>query len=229
MTSPKQVSANQANAQHSTGPTSEAGKAKSSLNAVKSGLTGMTVLLPAEDAVLYEANIAALTAQYSPVGPAEQRLVQAIADAEWRLKRIPGLELGIYATGYSEFAPLFLSEPEHLRSTMTRSKTYETYEKQLRNLQLQEGRIRRHRKSDIDELLALQARREAEAKATHENQVAVATASFIEACEAGTEEKWSSAENGFEFSIAEIAVLLNQQRPDIFEVYLPLLCKKMAA
>jgi hypothetical protein len=229
MTSAKQLSANQANAQHSTGPTSEAGRAKSSLNAVKSGLTGLTVLLPSEDAALYEAHIAALAEQYAPVGPAEQRLVQCIADAEWRLKRIPGLELGIYASGSSEFAPLFSSEPEHLRSTMTRTKTYMSYEKQLRNLQLQEGRIRRHRKNDIDELLDLQARREAESKAMHENQVAAATASFIEACEAGTEEKWNPAENGFEFSIAEIAVLLNQKRPDIFEVYLPVLRQKLAA
>src|SRR6185437_6194490 len=38
-----QLAANRANSQLSTGPTSEAGKAKSSLNAVKTGLTGRTV------------------------------------------------------------------------------------------------------------------------------------------------------------------------------------------
>ena len=52
---PNRLAANRANAQLSTGPTSLAGKAKSSLNAVKTGLTGRTVLLPTEDAVLYEA------------------------------------------------------------------------------------------------------------------------------------------------------------------------------
>jgi len=35
MSTPAQITANQANAQLSTGPTSAAGKAKSSLNAVK--------------------------------------------------------------------------------------------------------------------------------------------------------------------------------------------------
>jgi hypothetical protein len=43
-----QLAANRANAQHSTGPTSAAGKAKVSLNAVKTGLTGRTVLLSSE-------------------------------------------------------------------------------------------------------------------------------------------------------------------------------------
>src|SRR5882757_3801626 len=43
------LEANRANAQLSTGPRSENGKAKSSLNAVKTALTGSTVLLPADD------------------------------------------------------------------------------------------------------------------------------------------------------------------------------------
>jgi len=38
------LAANQANAQLSTGPTSVTGKAASSLNALKTGLTGRTVL-----------------------------------------------------------------------------------------------------------------------------------------------------------------------------------------
>lgn len=42
--------ANGTNAQLSTGPTSPEGKARSSLNALKTGLTGRTVLLPTEDA-----------------------------------------------------------------------------------------------------------------------------------------------------------------------------------
>jgi hypothetical protein len=99
MTSAKQVVANQSNAQHSTGPITAEGKAKSSLNVVKSGLTGFTVLLPSDDVALYGAHVAELTAQYSPVGPAEQALVQSIANAEWLLRRVETLEFGIYAMG----------------------------------------------------------------------------------------------------------------------------------
>lgn len=53
----KRLAANRANARLSTGPTSPAGKAKSSLNAVKTGLTGRTVLLLAEDTAAYQAHI----------------------------------------------------------------------------------------------------------------------------------------------------------------------------
>ena len=43
-----QLAANRANATHSTGPRTEEGQKRSSLNAMKHGLTGRTVLLPRE-------------------------------------------------------------------------------------------------------------------------------------------------------------------------------------
>ena len=43
------IEANQANAQLSTGPRTEQGKAISSFNSLRHGLTAMTVLLPGED------------------------------------------------------------------------------------------------------------------------------------------------------------------------------------
>ena len=121
MSTPAQIAANQANALLSTGPTSAAGKAKSSLNAVKTGLTGRTVLLPSEDAALYEQHVTRFMQQYEPVGDEEQTLVQSLADTQWRLLRIPSLEAGIYALGRLEFAELFASEDESVRiSSMPR-------------------------------------------------------------------------------------------------------------
>ena len=67
MSTSAQIAANQANAQLSTGPTSETGKTKSSLNAVKTGLTGRTVLLPTEDAALYETHVSQFMKSYAPV------------------------------------------------------------------------------------------------------------------------------------------------------------------
>ncbi|MGA8027150.1 MAG: hypothetical protein WB992_08380, partial [Bryobacteraceae bacterium] len=73
---PAQNAANQRNAQLSTGPTSEAGKAKSSLNAVKTGLTGRTVLLPGDDAALYEAHIAEFMKRLQPLTNEERTLAR---------------------------------------------------------------------------------------------------------------------------------------------------------
>ncbi|MBV8808776.1 MAG: hypothetical protein JO033_08885 [Acidobacteriaceae bacterium] len=50
MATDAQIKANRENAKLSTGSKTESGKAKSSLNAVKTGLTGRTVLLSGDDA-----------------------------------------------------------------------------------------------------------------------------------------------------------------------------------
>jgi len=149
----KRLLANQANAQLSTGPTSEEGKAKSSLNAVKTALTGRTVLLPADDAPAYERHLAAFEDEYKPVGLRERGLVQSIADTFWRLARIPALEMALFAKGRIEFAGLF--EEHHLID----AHTFITYEKQIRNLHLQEARLVRRREKETAELRGLQDER----------------------------------------------------------------------
>ena len=61
-----------ANAQHSTGP-SPASFVKISQNALKHGLTGRAVVLPGEDAALYEARMLALSKRNSnPSAPKRQ-------------------------------------------------------------------------------------------------------------------------------------------------------------
>ena len=99
MASLQQLAANRANAQLSSGPTSSEGKAKVSHNALKTGLTGRTVLLPSEDVAVYQAHVERIFKQFSPLEDEEKRLAQSLADTLWRLERIPSLEAGIYAIG----------------------------------------------------------------------------------------------------------------------------------
>jgi hypothetical protein len=168
--SPAQLVANRENAQLSTGPTSLNGKATSCLNAVKTGLTGRTVLLHTDDAADYQRHIADYQKEFSPIGPRECDLVQSIADTVWRLRRIPGLELAIYAQGRVQFADACKDHDEALRPAMIELQTFLTYEKQLRNLQLQESRLSRRREKEIAELRELQqARKEKETEAVAEN------------------------------------------------------------
>ena len=159
--SPAQLAANQRNAQLSTGPTSDIGKAKSCLNAVKTGLTGRTVLLPSEDAAEYERHIRAYEKELQPVGQIESDLVQSIADTTWRLSRIPALEMAIFAQGHLEFADSFDAHDPSLRSSLIELQTFTKYEKQLRNLHLQEGRLARRREKETAELRKLQTDRHA--------------------------------------------------------------------
>ena len=99
----KQI-ANKANAQLSSGPKTPEGKAKSSLNAVKTGLTGRTVLLHADDAAVYQQHVRDYEKELRPGGQRECDLAQSIADSAWRLSRIPALEMAIYAQGRTQFA-----------------------------------------------------------------------------------------------------------------------------
>jgi len=84
---------NQANAQHSTGPRTHAGKLRSSLNALTHGLTGgRTVLLPTEDPAAHQRHTQEFFDEYQPQGPTEKQLVQELIDTSWRLNRVPSLE-----------------------------------------------------------------------------------------------------------------------------------------
>jgi hypothetical protein len=157
------LAANRANAQLSTGPRSAEGKAISSMNAVKTGLTGRTVLLPSDDAEAYRQHIAAYENEFKPAGLRECELVQSLADIQWRLQRIPGLEMAIYARGRDEFAEQFEDFDPAARSARMDLETFIQYQKPLRNLQLQEGRLQRQREKDMAEFRELQqGRREAE-------------------------------------------------------------------
>jgi len=71
------------------------------MNAQSHGLTSQAALLPSEDPNVYQAFMESIFKQWSPVTDQESRLTEVIGTTEWRLRRIPGLEAGIYAVGLS--------------------------------------------------------------------------------------------------------------------------------
>jgi hypothetical protein len=207
MASLNQLAANRANAQLSTGPTSSEGKAKVSHNALKTGLTGRTVLLPTEDVAAYQAHIERILKQFNPESDEEKRLTQSLADTLWRLDRIPSLEAGIYAIGRRELAAQFADEEdEAVRKAMIEAQVFLTYRRDLNNLSVQEARLRRQYEKDEAELKRLVAEREKAAKdrRTAENRRwQDAILHYRTARECGL--PFDPAEIGFEFSTEEIA------------------------
>ncbi|HTU48228.1 MAG TPA: hypothetical protein VMF91_24420 [Bryobacteraceae bacterium] len=88
MSTNAQITANQANSQHSTGPTTEEGKATSCLNNFKTGLTGSSFcVLPWENEEEYDTLHAALRASLEPSGPFERLLVEKMAQHQWLAQR----------------------------------------------------------------------------------------------------------------------------------------------
>jgi hypothetical protein len=206
-----QIAANQRNSKLSTGPTSETGKAKSSLNAVKTGLTGRTVLLPGDDAARYEAHVSSFMQRFQPAGDDEHNLVQSLADTEWRLLRIPALEMGIYALGRLEFAELFPQEDEAVRKHLIEAKSFLAYQRQLNNLSVQEARLRRQREKDTAALRELQENRKRKQKSTLDE----AARQYIRAVREHNT-SWRPEQFGFEFSFADIEVRAVELDPALF-------------
>ena len=227
MASPNQLAANCANAQLSRGPTSSEGKAKvssapgdlqpvvraSRLAALKTGLTGRTVLLPSDDVTVYQAHVDRVFKQFSPEGDEEKRLTHSLADTLWRLERIPSLEAGIYAVGRRELAAEFADEEdETVRKAMIEAQVFLTYRRDLNNLSIQEARLRRQYEKDEAELKRRIGEREQVAK----NQDAEEHRRWQNAIQNYRAAKllempFDPAEIGFEFSIEEIVAREQQQ------------------
>ncbi len=204
--SASRLAANRANAKFSTGPTSESGKAKSSKNAIKTALTGRTVLLPEDDAERYEQHLLEYKKAYQPLGERECEQVQSLADATWRLDRIPGLEEALYVMGCNEFAAEVAELDRRARLTMLRMRTYLAYERQFRNLNIQEMRLHRLREKLIAEIKQLQKEREEKEK----DELAIAAKLYV----AATHDRmpFDPADHGFEFSTADVEAYLRGAR-----------------
>jgi hypothetical protein len=87
MATPAQSIANQTNAQHSTGPTTEEGKAKSSRNSFRHGLAGRFMLCSADDREEFRQLVAELHEEHQPATATEVLLVERMAESFWMSRR----------------------------------------------------------------------------------------------------------------------------------------------
>jgi hypothetical protein len=87
MPSAAQVLANRENSLRSTGPVTAAGKAVSSRNSFRHGLTSKQIVLPGEDPAQYDDLRQSLIELYAPANETERLLVEELAAGNWRLLR----------------------------------------------------------------------------------------------------------------------------------------------
>jgi len=83
MATQAQVDANQANSQKSTGPNTEEGKAKSSLNRLSHGFASSTRFVKGEDPAVFNLLLDDLISEHQPATPTEQILVEQMAHHHW--------------------------------------------------------------------------------------------------------------------------------------------------
>ncbi len=92
MATKAQIKANRENAKKSTGPRTEEGKARVSLNALKHGLLARDAVLPEEDPAEFDRQFRDLEHDLRPENSLEFELVRQIADAQWRMRRLVRIE-----------------------------------------------------------------------------------------------------------------------------------------
>jgi hypothetical protein len=196
------LAANQQNAKLSTGPRTNAGKSRVSMNAIKTGITAQIIVLTATQAPFYQKHVESRFAKYAPVGDDENMLVQAIVDNEWRLAQIVPLEAAVYANGLREFADEFADEQNPVtREALLRGHVYLHYRRDLSNLSLQERRIRNHIEKDVAQLETLQKSRLERRK----NQV-----NYCIKLRERLGAEFQPSDCGFDFSTSELESFLTQ-------------------
>ena len=104
-----QLRANQANAQHSTGPRTDEGKARARYNARRHGLTGQFYVMDDDDRQAYLTFETRLMTDLKPAVPYEDQLAVSIAQDHWRMNRAKGIEFNTMGLGHHDQAELFLA------------------------------------------------------------------------------------------------------------------------
>ena len=162
----------------STGPKTPEGKARSSTNSYKHGLTARRLIMSEEESIVYSYHIIEYVEIYRPSGPAEHALVRSIADDQWRLQRARAFEDGVFAIQNE-----FLGKddlPKEVARLVNKAMVWKDQHKALLNLTLYMQRIERSIVNNLRELQSLQNGRKQAQRAAEEEVKLLARAEYSE-------------------------------------------------
>ena len=211
MTSQKQIDANRANAQKSTGPKTEHGKSITRLNAVRDNITGQITTLSEEDRPIFEKLKAEYVAERAPKNLDELKLAHAIAWDTWRLDRLRASEMNLLAAGAENAAQDDPDNPDPiLRQALAEAQTYRNETDRLERLSLYEQRMTRslHRNRHALRELQAERRRNYERDRTEE----ILLARFQDLKDLPYQAPETPSPNGSVFSSEEIVTAAERQR-----------------
>jgi len=103
MATPKQLAANRRNATKSTGPRTDDGKARSSMNALKTGIDARSQLIRGETQTALSELTAEYYSRFQPATPEQRLLVDNLIDCEWLLRRFRAVETQLWENAMHVF------------------------------------------------------------------------------------------------------------------------------
>jgi len=156
-----QLAANRINAQKSTGPRTETGKANARFNARRHGLTGQFYCMSEEDENAYKDFETTMLADLKPAGTYQTQLAISITQDQWRLNRSRSVEFNLYGKGHDRFADDTDAPSANMQAASTMADTYKADDRVFANIALYETRIHRMIAKNRKELNDLQTERNA--------------------------------------------------------------------
>ncbi len=206
MLTEKQLAANRRNAQLSTGPKTEEGKRRSSLNAHRHNLTGQVTVMTDEDRAAHDRFSAAILQDLAPEGAVELQLAQTIATDSWRLNRIAAIEDNLFALGFSEHGRDIDTDHPEVHAALTAAKVFTLEAKSFQLLSLYEQRLNRAVQKNLAMLQDLQAKRKAERQAQMEQAKRLHLVNEIKGL------PYEPTKDGFVFSNEQIRAAIDRDR-----------------
>jgi hypothetical protein len=150
---------NRANAQKSTGPRTEAGKRRSSLNALRHGLTGHTIVLPAEDHATYLRHSQSFLDDCRPKGAIEIQMVQSLIDASWQLNRANAIETNLLSLGITENENLVHANHPDAETALAMALGFREHNRAFAQISIYRQRLTRQFENTLAQLRQIQAER----------------------------------------------------------------------
>jgi hypothetical protein len=157
-----QLAANRANAQLSHGPNTPNGKKKSSMNALRHGVTAQTTIMTEEDRIKHDEFCRNMVADFAPVGTMEIFLASSVAEEAWRLNHARAECNNVVAIGHFDgTGDAYETEHPEIHTAVTSAQVTRDHAKDLELLSLYEQRIHRSFEKYFAQLRQLQAERKA--------------------------------------------------------------------
>jgi len=195
---------NRANAQKSTGPRTAAGKQRSSLNALRHGLTGQTIVLPTEDHSAYQRHSQSFLSEYGPTGATETQLVQALIDTSWRMNRAAAVETNLFSLGITEMEDRALANHPDAEAALAMALTFRENARAFSQISIYSQRLARQFQTTLAQLRQIQEER----RSRESHQLFDAAQLLQMHKEDGLH--YNLAEDGFVFSSDEIETYIHR-------------------
>ena len=197
--SEKQLAANQANAKFCKGPTSIDGKKKSSMNALRHGVTAQTTVMTEEDRIKHDNFCAKMIAELAPEGEMETFLASSVAEEAWRLNHSRAQCNNIVAIGHFDgTGDIYDTDHAEIHTAITSATVVRDKARTLELLSLYEQRIHRAFQKHLAQLKQAQAERKAQRDTDLDNARLLSQVAELQHL------PYIPAEDGFVFSTAEI-------------------------